>query len=94
MIQVNEYFEGNVKSLSIAGAGGKETVGVMASGQYIFNTGLKELITVVSGALTVKLAEDTEWSLYQVGETFEVPANSAFELKVMVDTAYLCQCVG
>ena len=94
MIEVNEYFEGNVKSLSLAGAGGKETVGVMAPGQYIFNTGLKELMTVISGGLTVKLAQETEWNLYQVGETFEVPANSAFELKVMVDSAYLCQFVG
>lgn len=94
MINVNEYFDGKVKSLSLEGASGKETVGVMKPGEYTFKTGLKEIMTVISGALTVQFPGDDEWRLFQAGDIFEVPANSSFDLKVYADTAYLCQFVG
>jgi hypothetical protein len=94
MINVNEYFDGKVKSLSLQGPGGKETVGVMKPGEYTFKTDLKEIMTVVSGALTVKLPGESDWKLFQGGEIFEVDAKSSFHLKVYTDTAYLCQFVG
>jgi purine/pyrimidine-nucleoside phosphorylase len=94
MVKVNEYFDGKVKSLSFAGSGGDETVGVMQPGEYTFNTGLKEIVTVVSGAMTIMLPGDDEWMLIQPGEAFEVPANSSFQLKIFRDTAYLCQFIG
>lgn len=94
MINVNEYFDGHVKSLTLHGATGRETVGVMKAGEYTFNTGLKEIMTVVSGALTIQLEGSEEWNVYEKFESFEVPANSSFKLKVYNDTAYLCQFVG
>jgi purine/pyrimidine-nucleoside phosphorylase len=94
MVKVNEYFDGNVKSLSLLGAGGQETVGVMQAGEYTFNTALKEIVTVISGAMTVQLPGEEEWILIQPGESFEVPANDFFNLKIYRDTAYLCQFVG
>jgi hypothetical protein len=51
-------------------------------------------MTVVSGALTVKLPGESDWKLFQGGEIFEVDAKSSFHLKVYTDTAYLCQFVG
>jgi hypothetical protein len=94
MINVNEYFEGNVKSLAFDSASGPTTVGVMKAGEYKFNTAKKELVTIVSGSLTVKMANTDEWLIFQPGESFEVEANSYFDLKVYADTAYLCQFIG
>ena len=94
MIAVNEYFEGNVKSLAFDSASGSTTVGVMKAGEFTFNTGKKELVTIISGSLTVRMANTDEWLIFQPGESFEVEANSHFDLKVYIDTAYLCQFIG
>ena len=47
-------------------------------------------MTVVSGALTVKLPGSDVWNTYSAGEYFVVDANETFYLKVAVETAYLC----
>jgi uncharacterized protein YaiE (UPF0345 family) len=49
---------------------------------------------VVSGALTVKLPDSNGWETFAAGSQFNVPANSKFQLKVAVDTAYLCEYRG
>ncbi|MNE76205.1 hypothetical protein D3C80_1724310 [compost metagenome] len=46
---------------------------------------------VVAGALTVKLPGSDSWETFAGGSQFTVPANSKFQLKVAVDTAYLCE---
>jgi len=90
MFKVNEYFEGKVKSLAFSTASGPATVGVMAPGEYEFGTGKKEIMTVVSGKLTVKLPGETAWKDFPKGSTFTVAPDSKFQLKVAEDTAYLC----
>jgi len=91
MLTVNEYFEGNVKSIAFDGGDLPATVGVMAPGEYTFNTSQKEYMTVVSGELVVKLPESEAWKSYLSGETFTVEANKSFDLKVPSETAYLCK---
>jgi len=91
MISVNEYFNGNVKSLTLEAAGNKATVGVMKAGEYEFSTGLKEIMTVVAGAMTVKLPGASDWQNFAAGQKFEVAANSKFQLKIAGDAAYLCE---
>lgn len=88
--ETNEYFDGNVKSIAFQSETLPASVGVMEVGDYTFGTGAKEYMTVVSGNLTVKLVGATQWSRYNAGETFEVEANSRFDVKVAVQTAYLC----
>ena len=90
MLPVNEYFEGKVKSIGFQTATLPATVGVMQSGDYEFNTDKKETMTVVSGELTVKLPNASEWQTFQSGDSFIVEAQQSFQLKVNVDTAYLC----
>lgn len=90
MLEANEYFDGNVKSIAFKTATLPATVGVMAIGEYEFGTSEFETMTVVSGALTVQLPEATEWVTYAAGEQFTVEANKAFQVKVTVETAYLC----
>ena len=91
MIQVNEYFQGNVKSLTLSVEGNKATCGVMAAGEYEFSTSLKEIMTVVAGAMTVKLPGSSDWQTFSAGQKFEVAANSKFQLKIAADAAYLCE---
>jgi uncharacterized protein YaiE (UPF0345 family) len=90
MLSVNEYFDGNVKSIGFQTETLPATVGVMAIGDYEFGTSQKEVMTVVSGALTVKLPGADDWQTFQAGEHFIVEANQSFQLKVAVETAYLC----
>ena len=89
-MKVNEYFDGNVTSISFQTETLPATVGVMAPGEYEFPTSQKETMTVVSGTLTVKLPGSAEWVRFDAGSGFVVEANEKFQLKVEVDTAYLC----
>ncbi|MBB1488822.1 pyrimidine/purine nucleoside phosphorylase [Oceanospirillum sediminis] len=91
MLNVNEYFDGSVKSIALENNQGQLTVGVMEAGEYTFGTSQHETMTVVSGALTVKLPGSEEWVTYAAGERFEVDADQSFDLKVAEQTAYLCQ---
>ena len=88
--ETNEYFAGNVQSIAFQSETLPATVGVMEVGDYTFATVAKEYMTVVSGNLTVKLPDATDWETFNAGETFAVVANSSFDVKVKVQTAYLC----
>lgn len=90
MFKTNEYFEGNVKSIAFQGEDKPATVGVMAAGEYVFNTGDKEKVTVISGQLVIRLDGETSDNTYSAGQSFDVIANSSFNVSVASDSAYLC----
>lgn len=90
MFDVNEYFDGRVKSIALQTETLPATVGVMAAGEYQFSTSKKEVMTVVSGALSAKLPGAETFETFAQGESFIVPANASFDVKVAVDTAYFC----
>ncbi len=90
MLKVNEYFDGKVKSIGFQAGPLRATVGVMVPGEYEFGTSQKETMTVVSGALTVKLPGQSGWQTFSPNQSFDVAANQKFQLKVATDTAYLC----
>lgn len=90
MLQTNEYFDGKVKSIGFKTATLPATVGVMEAGQYEFGTSQKETMTVISGALIVKLPGSNDWVTFNQGDSFIVKANEKFQLKVELATAYLC----
>lgn len=90
MFDVNEYFDGNVKSLAFTAGNEKATIGVMAAGDYEFGTSCIEHMTLISGEMQVKLPDENDWRDIALNETFIVPANSAFQAKIGCDTAYLC----
>ncbi|MDP4945583.1 pyrimidine/purine nucleoside phosphorylase [Alishewanella sp. SMS8] len=90
MFKVNNYFDGKVASIGFQGEKLPATVGVMAPGEYEFGTSQHEVMTVISGALTVKLPGSDDWLTFTSGQAFEVAANVKFQLQVQQDTAYLC----
>ena len=47
-------------------------------------------MTVVSGALTVNLPGSAEWQTFEAQQSFIVEAGASFDLRVEVETAYLC----
>jgi uncharacterized protein YaiE (UPF0345 family) len=90
MFKVNEYFDGNVKSIAYKNNDGQATIGVMAPGEYEFGTSTVEYMTVISGIMTVLLPGESGWKDYKEGETFIVEKNATFKLKVREQTAYRC----
>lgn len=90
MFDVNEYFDGKVKSIAFDGEKLPTTVGVMSPGEYDFGTRQKENMSVISGELVVKLPGEKTFKSYLAGDSFVVEANTTFQLKVSINTAYLC----
>jgi len=90
VLAVNEYFQGNVKSIGLTVDGGKATVGVMAPGEYEFGTSSVEIMKITAGKLSVKLPGAGSWKDFGAGSEFRVEANQKFQLNVTADTAYLC----
>lgn len=90
MPSVNQYFDNKVTSIAFQTKTLPATVGVMEVGEYEFGTSEFETMTVISGALTVKLQNSNDWQTFEAGQTFTVDANQKFGVKVDVETAYLC----
>lgn len=90
MPSVNQYFDNKVTSIAFQTATKPATVGVMEIGEYEFGTSEFETMTVVSGALTVKLPDSDQWQTFEANQSFTVDANQNFQVKVVVETAYLC----
>ena len=89
--KANIYFEGGVVSHTMLFAdGSKKTLGVMQPGQYEFSTGKAEIMEIISGELELLLPGSLEWKTVQGGESFEVPADSSFTMKVKVVSDYCC----
>ena len=90
----NSYFDGNVQSIGFERNGFRATVGVIEPGEYHFNTGAAERMTVVTGMLSAKLPGG-EWQNFPAGTYFEVPANSGFDVRAVGGpAAYLCEFLG
>lgn len=88
--EANVYFNGGVTSRTVLFAdGSKKTLGVALPGQYEFSTAAAELMEILAGELQVKIA-DEEWQPVKGGESFSVPANSKFVMKVTVLADYCC----
>ncbi|MFA5970995.1 MAG: pyrimidine/purine nucleoside phosphorylase [Lentimicrobiaceae bacterium] len=90
MFKTNEYYGGNVKSLSFDMPDGPATIGVMAAGEYDFGTTSVEYMTVTSGELQVMLPNETEWKSYKQSETFIVGKGVTFKVKAEIASTYLC----
>ncbi|MGN0003327.1 MAG: pyrimidine/purine nucleoside phosphorylase [Sphingobacterium composti] len=90
MINLNEYFEGAVKSLAYEN-GGKSTVGVIDVGEYEFGTSTPETMLVIEGELKVLLPGNSDWQTFEAGQQFEVAANAYFKVRADIATSYLCK---
>ncbi len=89
--KANIYFDGKVNSRTVQFADGSEkTLGFMMPGDYSFATEAKELMEIMAGDLEVLLPDTQDWQTISAGQSFEVPANSKFDLKIKTPTDYCC----
>jgi uncharacterized protein YaiE (UPF0345 family) len=90
-IEGNSYFDGAVTSRTVNFQdGSRKTLGFMLPGEYEFGTAAAELMEITSGELDVKLPGSSEWMAVKGGESFNVPADSKFQVKVKTITDYCC----
>jgi purine/pyrimidine-nucleoside phosphorylase len=90
MFKVNEYFDGKVKSIAFNTPDGPATIGVIAAGEYEFGTATIEHMTITSGEMEALLPGTEVWKQYREFETFIVPKDSKFRVRVKSDTSYRC----
>ena len=89
--EANIYFDGNVTSRAVIFAdGSKKTLGIMMPGEYEFGTEKKELMEIISGELEILLPDTEAWQSIIGGQSFEVPANSKFGIRIKTITDYCC----
>jgi len=89
--KANMYFNGGVTSRTILFSDGtKKTLGIMQPGEYEFSTGDKETMEIFSGELDILLSGEKIWRSVRGGETFDVPAQSRFTMRVKTVTDYCC----
>ncbi|MCI5221369.1 MAG: pyrimidine/purine nucleoside phosphorylase [Candidatus Electrothrix sp. AR4] len=87
----NIYFDGKVSSRTIVFANGTTTtLGIMQPGEYEFGTEKKELMEILSGQVSVLLPDSEDWQKIEPGESFEVPGNAKFRIKIGKVTDYCC----
>lgn len=72
---MNEYFDPQVTSIGFQTSTLTAFVGVMANGEYESGMRQIEVMTVVSGLLTIKLPASDEWQDFCAGELFSVDAD-------------------
>ena len=87
----NIYFDGKVTSRIIKlNDGSTKTLGIMMPGEFEFSTEKHELMEILAGEIKVLLPGSERWKTIQGGESFEVPAQSIFKLKVKSVIDYCC----
>ena len=90
--KANVYFDGKCVSHRITLADGtKKSVGVILPATLTFNTGAPEVMEGVGGACEVLLPGSLEWQRFGAGESFKVPGNASFKIRVVGEAYhYIC----
>jgi uncharacterized protein YaiE (UPF0345 family) len=94
--KANVYFDGKVISHSVLFAdGSKKTIGLIYPGKFHFGTDKAERMELTAGQCRVKLDGQTQWRDYAIGQAFEVPAQSGFDIEVRAGICeYICSFLG
>lgn len=88
--EANIYHDGKVTSRTVENEDGSiQSLGIMLPGEYTFDTNEAEIMEMLSGELEIKLPGE-DWKSLNTPESFSVPANSSFDLKIKSVTDYCC----
>ncbi len=91
----NVYFDGKVTSRKITFEDGSfKTLGIMMPGDYKFGTSEKELMEITAGECEILLAGESNWQRISGGQSFNVDANSSFEIKAKTIVDYCCSYIS
>ncbi len=87
----NVYFGDRCVSHSLTMPDGtKKSVGVVFPTEQTFSTAQAEIMECVAGFCEYRLAGSTEWRRSAAGESFQVPANAHFDIRVTEPYHYIC----
>ena len=90
MYELRKYHGDRVMSLTYDDDDRSFSVGILAPGEYEFGSIRKEIFTVTSGEISVKVDADEDWMSFGANETFNVPEYKNFSLKVENVSSYIC----
>jgi uncharacterized protein YaiE (UPF0345 family) len=89
--KANIYFDGAVASHTVLFTdGSKKTLGIMQVGEYTFNTGVAEVMEIITGDLEYRVGDSGNWLTVKGGESFQVPSDSTFTMRVKTVSDYCC----
>lgn len=89
--EANVYFDGKVTSRTVVFEDGmRKTLGFMMAGEYSFDTDAAETMEMLGGEMDVLLPDSSEWKTVSAGDSFDIPANSKFDLIVKGFSDYCC----
>jgi hypothetical protein len=89
--QANVYFDGKCVSHTVLFPdGGRKTIGVIFPGTLTFRTAAPEVMELLAGRCRVRLAGESDWTTYAAGQSFSVPADSAFDIETLETLDYVC----
>jgi uncharacterized protein YaiE (UPF0345 family) len=81
--RANVFFGGKCISHTVLFPdGSRKSVGVILPGSLTFRTTSPEVMECVAGACRVKVQGESQWKHCGAGESFEVPAESGFDIEV------------
>lgn len=90
----NIYYDGKVTSRTVnLSDGTTQSLGIMLPGEYTFGTSQAEIMEMLSGELDIKLPGE-DWKTLSTPETFNVGANSSFDVKIKTVTDYCCSYIN
>jgi len=90
LAQSNVYFDGKCVSHTVLLAdGSQKSVGVILPSSLRFNTAATETMQITAGSCRVRLA-DADWVDYTAGTSFDVPADSYFDIETTDGVDYIC----
>ena len=88
--KANVYFDGKCVSHTVQLAdGSRKSIGVILPSKLTFNTGAPEIMEIIEGSCHIKLPGG-EPQAYGAGESFNVPADSWFDIETLETLHYVC----
>ena len=89
--QASVYFDGKCVSHSLTLAdGSKKSVGVVLAAELTFGTAEPEVMECVAGGCDYLLNGASDWASCQPGQSFSVPGQSSFQIRVAEAFHYIC----
>ena len=89
--KANVYWEGKVTSRTFFREDGSRfTLGIITAGSYTFDVGDREVVQLIAGEAEILLPNEQEWRKVGTPGTFEVIANSKYQIRTTGVVEYLC----
>jgi hypothetical protein len=91
--KANVFFDGRCVSHTVTLADGtRKSCGVIlpGAGPITFNVGAAEIMETVAGECEVMRTGESAFTRYGEGQSFAVPANTSFEIRVAAPYHYVC----